>query len=64
MNGLYCMGEQRKYIARCRGKTHFTGLDIQKIVVVSGPLSSVSGLLNFVSGLLNFVSGLLSEITH
>ena len=51
------MGEHRKYIARCRGKTHFTGLDIQKIVVVSGPLSSVSGLLNF-------VSGLLSEITH
>ena len=46
------MGEHRKYIARCRGKTHFTGLDIQKIVVVSGPLSSVSGLLNLVSGLL------------
>ena len=51
------MGEHRKYIARCRGKTHFTGLDIQKIVVVSGPLSSVSGLLSS-------VSGLLSEITH
>ena len=51
------MGKHRKYIARCREKTHFTGLDIQKIVVVSGPLSSVSGLLNF-------VSGLLSEITH
>ena len=51
------MGEHCKYIARCREKTHFTGLDIQKIVIVSGLLSSVSGLLNFVSGLLN-------EITH
>ncbi len=42
---------------------HFTGLDIQKNVVVSGPLSSVSGLLNSVSGIVTIVTGLLIEIT-
>ena len=43
-------------------KTLFTGFDIKKNVVVSGPLSSVSGLLNFVSGLVTVVTGLLIEI--
>ncbi len=45
-------------------RLHFTGLDIQKNVVVSGSLNSVSGLLNFVSGLVTVVTGLLIEITH
>ena len=45
-------------------KTHFTGLDIIKIVVVSGPLSFVSGLLNFVSDLVTVVTGLVISITH